>query len=518
MSILKDSYTTNNIKKKILGVKDLSFILKKKKFSLCHGAFDIVHPGHLRQFIYAKKFSDILVVSITDDNFIAKSNVRPFVNQELRAINLASYEIVDYVIIDSNPEPYNLIKKIKPSFFIRGFEYKSLKNPKTIREYKLLKKIGGKLIFSPGDVVFSSSSFIKNAKPDLKFEKIFTLLNSEKLKIADLKNIVCNFKKKKIFIVGDTIVDRYSYASVIGGMHKSPIISIKIDNKEDFIGGAAIVALHLKAAGANVFFSSTVGYDLEGDYVRKKLLENKIRINILKIPNKPTNLKNTIVSSNQKLLKIDRVENNVIDNYSFLKLFKKSFLNCDGVIFSDFRHGIFNKETITLGRKIIKNIKFKVGDTQVASRWGNLADFKNFDLLTPNEKETRFALGDQDTVLRPLGKRLMNLVECKYLFIKLGPNGAISIRDDKSKKKRPSFHIDSLVEEKENIDPVGAGDAFLAYSTLSMLVKKNDVAALVLGSVAAKISCGNRGNLPVLPSQIISYLNYLESLEKEKIF
>ena len=54
---------------------------------------------------------------------------------------------------------------------------------------------------------------------------------------------------------------------------------------------------------------------------------------------------------------------------------------------SDFRHGIFNKDNISQIVKLIKKIKFKVADTQVASRWGNLTEFKNFDLLTPNEKK-----------------------------------------------------------------------------------------------------------------------------------
>ena len=40
--------------------------------------------------------------------------------------------------------------------------------------------------------------------------------------------------------------------------------------------------------------------------------------------------------------------------------------------------------------------KFKVADSQVASRWGNITEFKNFDLITPNEREARFALADQD--------------------------------------------------------------------------------------------------------------------------
>ena len=115
----------NNIKKKLISISDLSKKLKlsrkRKKISLCHGTFDIVHPGHIRHLMYAKQKSDILIVSITKDKFITKSKDGPFVPEELRVRNLAFLEIVDYVIIDDYAKPINLISKIKPDYFIKPF-------------------------------------------------------------------------------------------------------------------------------------------------------------------------------------------------------------------------------------------------------------------------------------------------------------------------------------------------------------------------------------------------------------
>src|SRR3546814_8375716 len=75
---------------------------RDKKVIMCHGVFDIVHPGHVRHMIYAKSKADILVVSLTADQHIMKGNVRPYVPEELRAVNLAAFEMVDYVVIDQN--------------------------------------------------------------------------------------------------------------------------------------------------------------------------------------------------------------------------------------------------------------------------------------------------------------------------------------------------------------------------------------------------------------------------------
>src|SRR5260370_39742290 len=83
----------------------------------CHGAFDLVHPGHLRHLMYAKGKADILVASLTSDSHITKAHHRPFVPQQLRAMNLAAYELVDYVIIDENPTPLEKIKYLQPDYF-----------------------------------------------------------------------------------------------------------------------------------------------------------------------------------------------------------------------------------------------------------------------------------------------------------------------------------------------------------------------------------------------------------------
>src|SRR6266481_9149976 len=90
---------------------------------MCHGTFDIVHPGHIRHLLYAKSKGDILIASLTADAHIAKANFRPFVPQELRALNLAALEVVDYVIVDDNPTPIENLLSIQPDYFAKGYEY-----------------------------------------------------------------------------------------------------------------------------------------------------------------------------------------------------------------------------------------------------------------------------------------------------------------------------------------------------------------------------------------------------------
>ena len=140
--------------KKIVNLKTLKRLLgrrpRKEKVILCHGNFDVVHPGHVRHLTYAKSKADKLIVSITADKFIQKGIYRPFVPQNIRAMNLAAFEMVNYVIIDTNKKPLNLIKNIKPDFFAKGFEYTSSGlPPATKEEQDVVTHYGGDIIFTP---------------------------------------------------------------------------------------------------------------------------------------------------------------------------------------------------------------------------------------------------------------------------------------------------------------------------------------------------------------------------------
>src|SRR3546814_16316453 len=92
----------------------------------------------------------------------------------------------------------------------------------------------------------------------------------------------------------------------------------------------------------------------------------------------------------------------------------------DVVLFSDFRHGIFNGESIPLLTRALPEGRFKVADSQVASRWGNILEFNGFALLTPNEKEARKRVvsGTSVSVLVDIGgRRIIKKNTMNYRFL-----------------------------------------------------------------------------------------------------
>ena len=56
-------------------------IPRRKSAIMCHGVFDVVHPGHVRHLLYAKSKADLLIASVTADRHITKGVHRPHVPQ-----------------------------------------------------------------------------------------------------------------------------------------------------------------------------------------------------------------------------------------------------------------------------------------------------------------------------------------------------------------------------------------------------------------------------------------------------
>jgi len=482
---------------------------RQKMVIMCHGTFDLVHPGHIRHLIYAKSHADVLVASLTSDAHINKANFRPFVPQDLRAMNLAALECVDYVIIDENPTPIENLKYIQPDFFAKGYEYSAEGiHPKTREEMEALETFGGQILFTPGDLVQSSSAIIENTPPNLAMEKLLALLQSEGLEFGDLRVALDKMRGVKVHVIGDTIVDSYTYCSLIGGTAKTPTFSVKFERQVDFSGGAAVVAKHLRKAGADVVFSTVLGDDALKDFVLGDLQSAGIECRAIIDSTRPTTQKNAFITNGYRMLKVDKLDNRPISEKSVKTL--KSQLSgqkMDAVVFSDFRHGIFNKFTIPQLAAAVPAGTMRVADSQVSNRWGNILEFQDFDLITPNEREARFALGDQDSTIRPLALDLYKKAGCKLLILKLGERGMITYRAP-DPNVRSFFTVDALADRV--VDPVGAGDALLSYATLSLASTKSNVIASILGALAAAVACEHDGNNPVDPGNVLKKINALE--------
>jgi len=202
--------------RKILNLEKLSSIIdkkrrKKEKIVLSHGVFDILHIGHIKHFQAAKKLGDVLIVSLTKDQFIDKGPNRPFFNLKLRMEAIASLSEVDFVTFSNIDSGVDVIKKIKPNIYCKGQDYKILKkdvSKKIYEEKKILEKFKGKIFFT-NEMKFSSSKILNKFNLSLNDQqKKFIEKILPKIKKSKFINFFQLIQKQKILILGEMIIDK----------------------------------------------------------------------------------------------------------------------------------------------------------------------------------------------------------------------------------------------------------------------------------------------------------------------
>jgi rfaE bifunctional protein nucleotidyltransferase chain/domain len=158
----------NPIDRKIVEISQLNLICrrlhdKKRKIVHCHGCFDFLHLGHLRHFKAARQQGDILIVTVTLDQFVNKGPGHPFYSAMDRAEMLAALDIVDYVCLNPWPTAAETIETLKTDIYVKGREYSdgtALQDSRFRREVEAVEKTGGRIYFTD-EITFSSSNILE---------------------------------------------------------------------------------------------------------------------------------------------------------------------------------------------------------------------------------------------------------------------------------------------------------------------------------------------------------------------
>lgn len=168
LGISKSAIFTSEKIISIMSAKSKILEIRKdgKTAGLCHGGFDLLHPGHIRHFESAKKLCNFLFVSVTSDRFVSKlkGKGRPVFSQNLRAYSVACLESVDYAVVSDFKTGVEAIKILRPSYYIKGPDYANKDDPALKKEINAVKSAGGNIKFTD-DAKFSTSeviSYIKN--------------------------------------------------------------------------------------------------------------------------------------------------------------------------------------------------------------------------------------------------------------------------------------------------------------------------------------------------------------------
>ena len=501
---------------KILTLDELSTKAKEyreagKKVVLCHGAFDLLHAGHISYLKSALREGDVLFVTVTADEFVNKGPGRPIFSQELRMENLSHLNFVDYVAVNHAPTAVNVLSDVKPYAYVKGPDYKEMEDDITgniYAEKKAVEDNGGKIVFTD-DVTFSSTSLL-NAHfgvfpPETKdYLKIFRQEHSHEEIISKLQGL----KNLNVLVVGDAIVDEYHYVDPLGQSSKGANLAVKFGSKEQFAGGSLAVTNHIAGFVKNVTIVTGLGeQDSHEEFIRSKLQKN-VTFKPFYFSDAPTIVKRRYVDADLlKLFEVyfynDEPSLDYIDQ-TVCSWLGKNTAQYDLVIIPDFGNGFISKNMI---QKLCAHARFLAVNTQINSGnrgYHSINRYPRADFVSLNGPELRIATHDRHDSYENLAKKLLAKMGAKHFAVTLGSQGALLL------DKKPKITHKTPILSTKVLDRIGAGDAFLSLAGLCLGGGMASDIALFVGSAAAaldvQVVCNRESITPV---NLYKYINTL---------
>ncbi len=487
----------------------------------CHGCFDIVHPGHVRHLRFARAQGDILLVSITGDQEVNKGIGRPLIPHELRADNLAELDCVDWVYVEARPTAAELLDEVRPDVYIKGREYEFNRDPRFQAERETVERHGGRVVFSSGDVVFSSTALIEAMEHDSAdpFQRRLSQLSREPdLAPEELSALLDQFQGRRVVVVGEVMQDTYVFCDKPELADESPMMTLRPVRHQYFDGGAAIIAQHLAALGAQpVLITAMPDGDLS-QLVQKRLAGAGIEVRCVHTTGTLAEKQRLLVGST-KMMKLDMVEPLVLDAREREAIVQMagdaaSEQQTDAAILCDFGIGLF---TPAMTQSLCRVLRPQVGvlAADVSGRRSNLRSMHGLDIICPTESQVREAYRNFGDGLPAVTWELLEEIQTKAAIVTMGPEGAIAFRrlpETDARSWHSRLHGDHIPALSANpVDTLGCGDALLSSATLLLAAGGSLTAATFVGSAAAAIHGRRLGNVPIeraeLRREILRVLN-----------
>lgn len=499
----------NNKQTKICTTGEISGVTTKirddgKTIALCHGVFDLLHPGHFQHFKEASNLADLLIVSITADAFVNKGPGRPLFSSEIRANTLAQLEMIDYVIISEQTNAETVINLIKPDYYVKGSEYSSPEDDVTgmiVKEKTAIESYGGIIHFTGG--MTSSSSLLINKFYSSVDTQTQNWLNEFK-ETDGYESVLGSLEKisnLKVLILGETIIDQYTFCTPLAKSSKDPILAFHQHETNYFPGGVLAIA---NSSSSWAPKTKVITFSGKNDQILGNF-GNKINANIeceyISANDRPTILKHRYVdtASNTRVFEyynFSELELSSETSKKVLNSISSEIGNFDLVIAADYGHGYFSKAIISL---IEAKSSFLAVNTQANAGnrgFNTIAKYSKVDLISINGSELQLELRDRNPNYIHIVPKIIQEKNASYAVVTLGSEGLLVFDDKGNYEKVPAFAT-------KIVDKVGAGDSVFIIASL---LAKVDAPLKVIGFLANLVAAHE-----------VSQLGHQKSLERSDL-
>lgn len=324
------------------------------------------------------------------------------------------------------------------------------------------------------------------------------MIDASLKKLNKLKN---SFKKKRVVVVGDMMLDYYFWGKINRISPEAPVPVVEIENEFARFGGAMNVAYNLKSLGAESIPIGVIGNDQQGKDLIKLMKDAAInREGIFIDTKRPTTSKSRVIANNQHVVRIDKentisipvqLENKII---SFLK---KEIKMIDAIILEDYNKGVLTQNLIG---KIISLANENKKVITVDPKFNNFFAFQNVTVFKPNRKETEDIFGIKIRTAEDVslaGNLLLEKLNCKYALLTLGEEGIALFEKGKPERRVPT-------KARKVADVSGAGDTVISTLTMALASGADIYDAAYLANYAGGLVCEEVGIVPIELEKLFS--------------
>ncbi len=485
-----------------------------KKVVLCHGVFDLVHPGHVLHFEQAKQMGDILVVSITASKYVRKGPGRPYFDDETRIRFLEAIQYIDYVMLSESYTVDDIVEIVEPNIYVKGEEYRETYNDITgaiIKEKELVESHGGKIAFTGGQR-YSSTKLINNILHGLSNEVMAYMSSfSNKYSIDDIRDYCENISRLKVLVIGETIIDQYIYCFVQGVLNKDRVYAARAKKTENYWGGALATARHMAGFTPNVFFLSAIGEDEILLDRAKRELAGELKMELLCSESFPTIKNQYFLTKNEKREEYRKIFaiNNLPEILEYDKALRELLLqkldavieDFDLVVVCDYGYGLLDEELVKVLQCKAKRLAVKCYTDSSNDKLNLITKYKKMDCFLLDELELNLIYTGYYEKENNKLQKLSNLLNASG-WLTRGAKGAYGI-DTHGIYDCPAFTLTIK-------DTLGAENAFFAAASLFAAVGAPVEMGTFMGNISGALGANIVGNRE--PVEKVNVLRFASTL------
>ncbi len=506
------------ITSKIKDLKDLGRIaadLKKDgaRIVLCHGTFDLLHIGHVRHLMQARRHGDVLIATVTSDRYVRRGPDRPVFPAELRAEMLAATQYVDWVAINDSPTAEPPIRIIQPSFYVKGADYKNTSEDvtgKILDERRAVEEGGGQLVFTE-DITFSSSSLI-NRYGNIYHDELRNYLETARTRNAAprINDLIERAADLKVVLIGDAIVDEYHYVDPMGKSSKENLVPTRFHQSEIFAGGIFAAANHVADFCKEVEIVTVLGEDDSNTGIIRTALKPNVCLTPIFRPKAPTTRKVRFVdlSYGRKLFEVYHMDDTPLHGSledEVQSTVDKAIRAADVTIVTDFGHGFMTPamQDCAYGAKFLA-VNAQTNSANVG--FNLITRYRRADYVCVDAPEARLACGARSASIEELASTLLpDRIDCDRIVVTHGRHGCVGWRRAQEPVRAPAFTRDVL-------DTMGAGDAFFSVTAPLIAIDGEMDDIIFIGNAAGALKVNIVGHRKSVGK--IDLLKYCHTLLK----